>query len=182
MIENLLVLAAAAGEAAEGGSLPQMDVSTFPSQIFWLAVTFGALYIVLSRMVLPRVGAAIEERRDRIADDLDRAAESRRMAEEAEAAYNRSLADARARSQAIAAETRDEVNAEIAALQKEAEVALAARTADAEARIAAMKGAAAAKVREAAAETTRAIVETLIQETPAEAAVEAAIARAAGAR
>ena len=182
MIESLILLAAAAGEAAEGGSLPQMDVSTFPSQIFWLAVTFGALYIVMSRMVLPRLGAAIEERRDRIADDLDRAAESKRMAEEAEAAYNRALADARARSQAIAAETREEVNAEISALQKSAEESLSARAAEAEAKIAAMKGAAAAKVREAAADTTRAIVETLIQETPAEAAVEAALSKVSQAR
>ncbi len=182
MIESLIFMADAAGEAAEGGSLPQMDVSTFPSQIFWLAVTFGALYLIMSRMVLPRVGAAIEERRDRIADDLDRAAESKRLAEEAEAAYNRALADARAKSQAIAAETREEVNAEIATLQKSAEQSLAARAAEAEAKIAAMKGAAAAKVREAAADTTRAIVETLIQETPAETAVEAAIAKAAGAR
>lgn len=183
MIESLIVLAAAAEEApAAGGSLPQMDVSTFPSQIFWLAVTFGALYLIMSRMVLPRLGAAIEERRDRIADDLDRAAESRRMAEEAEAAYKRALAEARARSQAIAAETRDEVNAEIALLQKDSSEALAERAALAEARIVAMKRAASAKVREAAADTTRAIVEALIQETPAEAAVEAALSKAAGAR
>ncbi|MDZ7628098.1 MAG: hypothetical protein U5J99_06780 [Parvularculaceae bacterium] len=182
MMERLFMLADAASNAETGGSLPQMDVSTFPSQIFWLAVTFGALYIAMSRFVLPRLGAAIEERRDRIADDLDRAAESKRMAEEAEAAYHRSLADARAKSQAIAAETRDEVNAEIAALQKEAEASLSARAGAAEAKIAEMKGAAAAKVREAAADTTRAIVEALIQETPAEAAVEAALSRAAGAR
>lgn len=183
MIESLFILAAETAEvAAKGGSLPQMDVSTFPSQIFWLAVTFGALYLIMSRMVLPRLGAAIEERRDRIADDLDRAAESKRMAEEAEAAYNRSLADARARSQAIAAETRDEVNTEIATLQKDAEQSLAARAAAAEAKISAMKAAAAAKVREAAADTTRAIVETLIQETPSEAAVEAALSKAAKAR
>jgi len=180
MIESLLMAADAAADApAGGGSLPQMDVSTFPSQIFWLAVTFSALYLIMSRMVLPRLGAAIEERRDRIADDLDRAAESKRMAEEAERAYNRSLANARAKSQAIAAETRDEVNAEIAALQKDAQQSLATRTAAAEAKIAAMKGLAAAKVRDAAADTTRAIVEALIQETPTDAAVDAALSKAA---
>ena len=173
----------AVGEAAhsEGGGLPQMDVSTFPSQIFWLAVTFGLLYWVMSSLVLPRLGAAIEERRDRIADDLDRAADSKRQAEEAEAAYNRALADARAKAQAIAGETRDEVNAEIGVLQKDAEKTLAAKTEAAEARIAEMKTTATAKVREAAADTTRAIVEALIQETPAEAAVNAALAKATNA-
>lgn len=171
----------AAGEAAKsgGGGLPQMDVSTFPSQIFWLAITFGLLYWIMSSLILPRLGAAIEERRDRIADDLDRAAESKRMAEEAEASYNRALADARAKAQAIAGETREEVNAEIADLQKDAEATLASKTAAAEARIETMKTSAAAKVREAAADTTRAVVEALIQETPAPAAIEAALAKAA---
>lgn len=185
MILTLTVLAEeaahAAGEAAhaKAGGLPQMDVSTFPSQIFWLAVTFGLLYWIISTLVLPRLGAAIEERRDRIADDLDRAAESRRLAEEAEAAYGRSLQDARAKAQAIAAATREEVGAEIGAQQKDAEASLAAKTEAAEQRIAQMKSSAAAKVREAAADTTRAIVEALIQETPADAAVEAALVNAA---
>ncbi len=187
MILTLTVLAEEAAHAAseaahsEGGGLPQMDVSTFPSQIFWLAVTFGLLYWIMNWLVLPRLGAAIEERRDRIADDLDRAAESKRMAEEAEAAYNRALAEARAKSQAIAGETRDEVNAEISSLQKDAEETLAAKTEAAEKRIAEMKKSATAKVREAAADTTRAIVEALIQETPTEAAVQSALAKAANA-
>lgn len=187
MIHLMTVLAEEAAHAAaeaahsEGGGLPQMDVTTFPSQIFWLAVTFGLLYWIMSSLVLPRIGAAIEERRDRIADDLDRASESKRMAGEAEAAYNRSLAEARARAQAIAGETREEVNAEIASLQKDAEETLASKTEAAEARIAEMKKSASAKVREAAADTTRAIVEALIQETPADAAVEAALAKAGNA-
>lgn len=185
MIHALTVLAEeaahAAGEAAhsEGAGLPQMDVSTFPSQIFWLVITFGLLYWIMSSIVLPRLGAAIEERRDRIADDLDRAAESKRMAEEAETSYNRSLADARAKAQGIAAETREEVGAEVAAMQKDAEERLAGKVEAAEARIVAMKKTASAKVREAAADTTRAIVEALINETPSDAAVEAALAKSA---
>lgn len=186
MILTLTVLAETAADAANeaahsgggGGGLPQMDVSTFSSQIFWLAVTFGLLYWIMSSFILPRLGAAIEERRDRIADDLDRAAESRREAGEAEAAYNRSLADARAKAQAIAGETRDEVAADVATLQKEADDMLAARTEAAEARIVAMKTSATAKVREAAADTTRAIVESLIHETPTEAAVSSALSKA----
>ena len=165
--------------AAEGGGLPQLDASTWPSQLFWLAVTFGVLYWLMSSVFLPRIGATLEERRDRIADDLDKAAESRRIASEAETAYNRSLADARARAQAIAAETRDEVGADVAALQKDAEDSIAEKTAAAEIRITAMKASAAAKVREAAAETTRAIVEALIHESPIDPIVNAAVAKAA---
>ncbi len=181
MLSVLLIGAAEAAEAGQAAGLPQLDMSSWPSQLFWLAITFGILYATMSSVFLPRIGAALEERRDRIADDLDRAAESRRMAEEAEAAFNRSLADARAKSQAIAGETREEVNAEVAAMQKEAEAGIASKTEAAEARIAAMKQTAASKVREAAADTTRAIVEALIRETPGDAVVNAAIAKAANA-
>lgn len=173
-----LTLAAEAAEEAGKTGLAQLDASTWPSQLFWLALTFGALYWLMSTYFLPRLGATLEERRDRIADDLDKAAEGRRMAEEAEASYNRSLADARAKAQAIAAETRDEVAAEIATLQKSAEQSVAEKSAAAERSIAAMKVSAASKVREAAVEATRAIVETLISETPTEQSASAAVAAA----
>lgn len=167
-----------AAEASSGG-LPQLDMSTYPSQIFWLAVTFGFLYLVMSRVVLPRLGGAIEERRDRIADDLDQAAEFRRKSEEAEAAYNAALADARARSQAIAGENRAAIEAEIADLQAEADADAAKLIAAAEARIAAMKANATSKVREAAQDTAKAIVAALIDETPTDEAAAAAVAAVA---
>ncbi|GAB4523999.1 MAG: F0F1 ATP synthase subunit B [Amphiplicatus sp.] len=165
-----------AAHAAEAGpGLPQMDASTYPSQLFWLAVTFGFLYWIMTSFVLPRLGGVIEERRDRIADDFDQAAEFKRKAEEAEAAYEAALADAKARARAIAAETRESLNEELAELQREADARVAASLAAAEARIAAMKEDAAAKVREAAAEVTRAIVEALIDETPTPEAVDSAL-------
>jgi F-type H+-transporting ATPase subunit b len=179
MLTSLVLVAAEAAQAAEKAGLPQLDASTWPSQLFWLALTFGVLYFLMSTYFLPRIGATLEERRDRIADDLDKAAEGRREAEEAEKAYNRSLADARAKAQAIAADTREEVAVEVASLQREAEEELAEKADAAEARIAAMKTSAAAKVREAATDTTRAIVEALIRETPTDAVVGAAVAKAA---
>lgn len=163
-----LIVAAEAAEAAATAGLPQLDASSWPSQLFWLALTFGGLYWLMSTYFLPRLGATLEERRDRVADDLDKAAESRREAEEAEAAYRRALADARANAQVIAAQTRDEIGREVAALQKDAGAALVVRAKAAEARIQDMKASAAEKVKGAAADTARAIVEALIHETPAE--------------
>lgn len=174
----LVSILTAGAEAAESAGLPQLDASTWPSQLFWLTVTFGLLYWVMSSMILPRIGAALEERRDRIADDLDKAAESRRLAEEAETAFNRALADARAKAQAVTGEAREEVNAEIDAMRKDAEAAISAKTAVAEQHIASLKASAEAKVREAAQDTTRAVVEALIHETPTPAVVDAAIAKA----
>lgn len=173
----MIAAAAAAdthGEAASA-SLPQLDPTWWPSQIFWLAVTFGVLYWLMAGKFLPALGGAIEERRDRIADDLDQAAEFRRQAEDAETAYNQALADARAKAQGIAADRRAEVDEEIAALQAETDEALDKQLAAADARITAMKSDAAAKVREAAADTTRAVVEALIDEAPTDDAVAKAI-------
>ena len=84
------MMSAAAAETAHGGeaasaSLPQLDPTWWPSQLFWLALTFGVLYWLMAGKFLPTLGGAIEERRDRIADDLDQAAEFRRQAEDAEA-------------------------------------------------------------------------------------------------
>ncbi len=177
---NLIVTAAAgaaeAHEEAASAGLPQLDPTSWPSQLFWLTLTFGALYWLMAGKFLPSLGGAIEERRDRIADDLDQAAEFKRQAEDAESAYNKALADARAKAGAIAADTRAEMDKEIAALQAETEAALESQLGAAEARITAMKADASAKVREAAAETTRAVVETLIDEAPTDDAVAKAIA------
>lgn len=176
---SMFLTLAAAPAALQGGAdragLPQMDVSTFPSQLFWLAITFGFLYWIISSFVLPRIGGAIEERRDRIADDLDQAAEFRQQAEQAEKAYNQSLADATARARAIAAETRDKLNAEIAEISAEADLESADALAQAESRIVAMKADASEKVRDAAIETSRAIVTALIDETPTAEAAAAAM-------
>ena len=178
----IATLSALAADAAETGAassgLPQMDASTFPSQLFWLALTFGFLYWLMSTIVLPRLGGAIEERRDRIADDFDKAAEFRREAEAAQKGYETELADARARARAMAAEKRDALNEELAARQREADAKANADIDAAEKRIAGMQADKSAKVRDAAVETARAIVEALIDEKPTAEAAAAAVARA----
>ncbi len=183
-LSAVFVAAAAAAEeaahgAAESGGLPQLDMSTWPSQLFWLAVTFGILYWLMAGRFLPAIGGAIEERRDRIADDLDQASDFKRQADEAEDAYNQSLADAKAKAQGIAADTRAEVDAEIAEMQAETDAKLQDKLDAAEARINDMKEEATAKVDEAAANATRAIVERLIDEAPTDDAVARAMTNVA---
>jgi F-type H+-transporting ATPase subunit b len=180
---SLLAIAAVAAQTAADahngatGGLPQFDPSSWPSQLFWLAIFFGGLYWLMSSVFIPRIGATIEERRDRIADDLDQAGDYKQQASAAEAAYVAALEGARAKARALAADTQNALGAELAELQREADAKAAASVEAAEKRIASMKTTAAAKVREAAAETTRAIVETLIDETPAPDAVSGAIGR-----
>jgi len=118
-----------AGEAATSG-MPQFAIETFASQITWLVITFGILYFVLSRFILPKIGNTISNRHNRIADDLDTASRMQREAEEAEKAYERVLADAKAKAHNVAESTRTSINEEI---EREIE------TADAEAAVQAEK-------------------------------------------
>ena len=170
-------LAAGPAEEAEGG-LPQLDSSTYASQIFWLLVTFALLYFLMSKVFLPRLGGVIEERRNRIADDYDQAAEFKRQAEAARAAYDRALADAKARAASVHAETKAQIDADIAEAEAESEQHLAAEIAAAEARIAQTAEAAREAVATAARDTTKALVEALIGEEPSDATVTAALDRA----
>ena len=96
------------------GGMPQLDFSTFPSQIFWLAIAFVLLYLALDRYLIPRIGGAIEERKDRIADDLDMAARKKAEADAAMLAYDKNLADARAKASFIAAENRAALDEQLA--------------------------------------------------------------------
>src|SRR5947207_2832106 len=154
---------------------PPFQKETFPSQLFWLALTFVALYLVLSRVALPQIGAIFQARRDRIDGDLAEAQKLRDESDAALAAYEKALAEARGRAQGIADETSHRLNAEAEERRKALESELNAKLAEAERTIAATKSAAMANVHAIAAEAATAIVERLVGAVPAGSAVEAAV-------
>ncbi|MCL4768338.1 MAG: F0F1 ATP synthase subunit B' [Hyphomicrobiaceae bacterium] len=163
MLASLAVLAAATAEATEqSGGLPQLYAPDFAPQLIWLAITFGALYFILSRWSLPRVAEVIEERRDRIQRDLDEADRLKGETEKALAAYEQELAAARGRAGSIARETRDKLAAEVDQERARADSQVNAKLEDAEKRIGQMKSKALAQVNEIATETAGAVVEKLI--------------------
>lgn len=159
-------------DAAHGGSFPPFQGDTFASQLLWLAITFGFLYWLTAKVIIPRLGGILEDRSNKIGNDLDEAAAMKAKAEEAGQAYEKSLAEARAKSQAIAQETREKVNADSALHRKKVEADLAAKLAEAEAQIVTMKTGAMSNVGSIAAEAAAAIVDRLtgIAPTPADAA------------
>ncbi|HUJ37814.1 MAG TPA: F0F1 ATP synthase subunit B [Hyphomicrobium sp.] len=168
-----LVLAAAAAEtAAEGksGGLPQLNPADFAPQLIWLAITFVVLYFILARVALPRIGEVIEERRDRVQRDLDAAERFKKETDAALAAYERALAEARAKASSMAKDMRDKLATETDKERASVEGHLSAKLADAEARIAATKTKALSSVNEIAAETASAVVSKLLGEdvSPAE--------------
>jgi F-type H+-transporting ATPase subunit b len=160
------------------GVFPPFNPQTFASQLVWLVITFVALYVMLSKVALPRVGAIIERRQKSISDDIADAGKLKVQSDEAIAAYEKALADARARAQAIANETRERQAAEADKTRKRIEGELNTKLAEAEKSIAATKQAAMLNVRGIAADATKAIVERLIGTAPTDAAVDAAVADA----
>jgi F-type H+-transporting ATPase subunit b len=163
-------------EQASGPKVfPPFNPETFASQLFWLAICFVFLFVMMSKFALPRIGAIIDNRQKRIADDLAAAATAKAASDAAVAAYEQALAEARGRAQAIANETRDKQAAESQAARVRIEDELSAKLAAAEKTIAATKEAAMANVRGIAVDATKAIVEKLIGVAPADATVDAAV-------
>lgn len=148
--------------AAPTGVFPPFDSSTFASQILWLAITFGLFYLFMSKVVVPRIGGILENRRDRIASDIDEASRLKTDADEAIAAYEQELAEARTRAHQIANAAREDAKAEADIERTQVESDLAAKLAEAEERITAIKSRALAEVGTIAEETTAVIVEHLI--------------------
>lgn len=162
--------------AQHGGAFPPFDSSTFASQILWLAITFGLFYVLMSKVVLPRIGGILEARSEKIARDLEDANRLKGESEAAGAAYEKSLAEARGKAQAIAAETRAALNASVDAKRHEAEAGLSAKIAAAESTIAGIKAKALSEVDGIAAETAEALVTALTGETVGRDDVAAAVA------
>jgi F-type H+-transporting ATPase subunit b len=156
--------------------MPQFDPSSFASQIFWLAVTFVALYFVMARVVVPRIADVLDTRRRRIETNLEKAETLKKDAATALAAYEKAVGEAREQARGLIAEAGRHI-AETAA-REEAELAkrLAARVAESEAGIARALEAAMGGVREAAAEATADAAQRLIGERLDRAEADKAVA------
>ena len=158
-----------------GAAFPPFDTTTFPSQLLWLAITFGLFYLFLKNVVLPRVGGVLEVRRDRIAQDLDQAARMKGEADAAVAAYEQELADAKGKANAIGQQARDAAKANADAERKKVESGLEQKLAEAEAHISGIKTAAMKEVGSIAEETSSAIVQHLTGEKADKATISAAV-------
>ncbi len=163
---SLLYLLAETAHGAEHGAggervFPAFDATYFPSQLFWLFITFGSLYLILSRFVLPRMSANLENRSKTIVDDLDAAARLNDQAEDARRALEVSLAKARAGARETVAKAEAEVAEEIAAETRKADAALEKKLAAAEAQIADVRAEALSNVATVATDATKAIITKL---------------------
>jgi F-type H+-transporting ATPase subunit b len=169
------------GTAAESGaaSFPPFNTTTFPSQVFWLGITFVLLLVFLWTVVVPRIGGTILARKRRIAEELAKAEHDRREAEQTWATYQNTLVEARQRARTLIEENRTHVRADVERAEKVADNQADEALAKAEARLAELRAQAREHIRRAAEESATAIVARLIGETvsPEEAAAAVAAVR-----
>lgn len=168
-----------AGQVAEVSEhavgMPQLDFATFPNQIFWLVVTLIIIYLVLTKVALPRIASVLAERRNAMANDLEAAESFKQKAVEAEAAYNKALADARIEANGIVAEAKAEIQKVLDAAVAKADAEIAAKSAESEATIAEIRKGAVKAVEEVAKATTAEIINAVMPGTGDAKAVSSAV-------
>ena len=162
--------------------MPQFDGNTVATQLFWLVITFGVLYFVLWKSILPKIAGVLDARQEKLDDDLDRAGAFKKEAEDILADYERSRAKTAAEAQARIRQASDELAAEAAAKTAELGAKLGAEMAVDEARIKSAKDAAVESLGAVAAEAAQAAVERLIGVKVDEASAQSAVAAAAQGR
>lgn len=152
--------------------MPQFDPTTFAPQLFWLAITFVMLYVLMAKVALPRIGEVLDERQRRIDDNLDKAGQLKAEADAAVAAYEKALAESRADAQRVIREAVERLSRQAELRHKELADKLSDQIKAGEARIAAAKEQAMSHVREVAQDVARAAVGKLLGAGPDEAQLD----------
>lgn len=174
-------LAETAGQGGEAAAFPPFETWHMPSQLFWLAILFTALYLALSRYILPKMSDTIEKRANRIASDLDEAARLNNQAVEAQKALELRLAQARAKARETADKAREKTEAELASETARVDADLAKKLEVADARISKLRADAMKNVEQIAVEAADAMTTRLgVKASPADLrkAVSAALEQA----
>lgn len=155
----IALLAETAAQGAEGKPpFPPFETWHMPSQLFWLAILFGILYLTMSRVILPKLSDTLEKRSDRIASDLDQAGRLNDQATEAQQALELRIAQAKAKARETSDKAREKMNAEMAAETARVDAELEKKLDAADARIASLRADAMKNVEQIAVDTTDAIV------------------------
>jgi len=161
---------------AEGGSsMPQLDFSTYSSQLFWLGVSFAILFLLMWKVAIPRVGEVIEAREQKIRADLERAEQLQAEIAQTQEAVDAALAEARSEAQDVIRKAQEKISADHAKKQDKLDAELAERVTEAEQRIEAARKEALSSVRQVAEDVASASVEKLTGQSADAAAVKAAI-------
>ncbi|MCB1368781.1 MAG: F0F1 ATP synthase subunit B' [Rhodobacteraceae bacterium] len=167
--------AGAAGVAEHYQGMPQLNPDWFSNQIFWLVVTLVVIYLILTKVALPRIAAVLADRANAISSDLEQAERLKQKAVEAEDAYNKALAEARAEANRIVAEARAEIQVDLDAATAKADAEIAARTVESEKAIAEIRAGAMKSIEQVATDTASAVIQAIMPGTGDDKSVAAAV-------
>jgi F-type H+-transporting ATPase subunit b len=146
-----------AADASSGG-MPQLDFSTWGNQIFWLVLALVAIYMILSRVALPRIAAILAERQGTITNDIAAAEDLKAKSVEAEAAYDKALVDARAEAQTIIAQAKADMQVDLDKAIAKADKQIAVKSAESEKAISEIRAGAVDSVKAVAKDTAKEII------------------------
>lgn len=169
-----------ADAAAQAPGMPQLDFSTWGNQIFWLVIALVAIYFVLAKVALPRIAAILAERQGTITNDIAAAEDLKAKAQEAEAAYEKALVDARAEAGRIVAAAKADIQADLDQAIAKADEEIAAKSAESEKEIAEIRAGAMDAIKEVAADTAKEIVAAMGGKADAKKITAAVTARMKG--
>ncbi len=169
------VAGGAEGLAANFEGMPQLEFGAFPNQIFWMVVALVIIYLIISKIALPRIGGVLEERHDTISGYIAQAADFKSQAEQAEADYNAALADARSQAMKIAEGTKADIQKDLDKAIAKADAEISAKAAESEAAISAIRDSAVENIRQVASETAAAVVASLMPSASDDKALKAAV-------
>ncbi|MBF0248076.1 MAG: F0F1 ATP synthase subunit B' [Alphaproteobacteria bacterium] len=147
---------------AFAAGLPQLDIAKFPPQLVWLVITFTALYVLMSRVALPRIANVLEERQNKIDDNLSRAEDLKRSAKVAAEAYVKAISDARAKAHASIRQVKEKADADARTRQDDLNAKLKADIASSEKAIATARDEALAGIKDVSTDVAGSVIERLI--------------------
>ena len=158
----LLGHGAAVASASSGPKLPQLDLATYSSQVFWLIISFVVLYFLVAKLAMPRIAEVLEERQERIEDDLDKAETLKKEAYQVRIEYEKALSAAREKAQQATRHAQEEIAKRSAEAESAAQVKVTVMLEEAEKRIAASKTGAEGKLGDPISSLERSVAQEVV--------------------
>ena len=148
--------------AAESGGMPQLDPEFWISQIFWLTITFGILFLTLSKLILPKISANIESRKLQISDNIEAADRQRKESEIKLKEYDEIISKSKIEAKNLFNQARDKALKDISIKREFLDQQINDEIIKAEKEIEQLKKDAPAKIHKIAIETSSELIQKLI--------------------
>ena len=149
-------------QSAESGGMPQLNPEFWISQIVWLILTFGALYIVLSKVILPKISDNLESRRSQILENIEIAEKQREESEEKVKEFEKIILNSKLEAKNLFNEARQKVLEDVDKKRSELEKSIEAEIVSAEKEIQSLNSNSLENIKKIATDTSSDLISQLI--------------------